>query len=172
MILDINLTLDSNRALTVTAASTNVIDIAGVGVGVAPPNKFGTAATFGEDIGGSGPGAGGSNPQVIAQVGTAFTAGGSATMRVQLQCAVDTVNTYQPGTWDTIAQTDDVAVALLTAGAKVCNFSIPNRYLGQGQPRYYRLNYVITTGPMLSGTIGYAGILTGVDDIEIYPAAY
>lgn len=170
MILDINLTLDSARALTVTAVSNGVIDLAGVGVGVAPPNKFG-GTLFGEDIGGGGPSSA-SPPQLIVKVGTAFTAGGSATLQVQLQASIDTAVTYQPAAWDTIIETDTVAVALLTAGAQVANFTIPNRYLGQGQPRYYRLNYIIATGPMTGGTIGYAGIATGIDDIEIYPGNY
>ena len=170
MILDANLVLDSARALTVTAVSTGVIDLAGVGVGNAPPNIIGTATIFGEDIGGGGPGV--SAPQLLVKVGTAFTAGGAATLQVQLQCSVDTAVTYQPAAWDTIAQTDTYAVALLTAGQVLAPFTIPTRYPGQGFPRYYRLNYVIATGPMLTGTIGFAGIATGTDDIETYPANY
>lgn len=169
MILDINMALSVNQALTVTAVSTGTIDLAGVGVGVPVPNRFGTAASFGEDI---GIGDGVSPPQLLVQVGTAFTAGGAATLRIQLQAAVDTNNTGTPGTWDIIDQTDDIAVALLVAGAKPAIFTIPPRYLGQGFPRFYRTNYVIATGPMLSGTIGYAGFLTGIDNFPAYPAAY
>ena len=169
MILDINLTLSQNQAVTVTAPSTGVIDLAGVGVGVPVPNRFGTATNFGEDI---GIGDGVSPPQLLVQVGTAFTAGGAATMRFQLEAAVDTNNTGTPGTWDIIDQTDDVPVALLTAGARPAIFTIPQRYLGQGFPRFYRVNYVISTGPMTAGTIGYAGFLTGVDNAPAYPAAF
>lgn len=170
MILDVNALLDSNRALTVTAVSSGVYDTAGLGVGNAVNNIFGTVAGFGNDIGGGGPNA--SAPQLLVQVGTAFTAGGSATMQVQLQAAVDASNTGTPGTWLTIDQTDTIAVALLTAGAQVANFTVPRRYLGQNFPRFYRVNYVIATGPMTAGTIAFAGFLTGIDDNPLYPANY
>ena len=171
MILDINTVLSSAQAVTVTAPSQNVIDLAGVGVGQPDPNRFGSATIFGEDI---GIGDGVSPPQILCQVGTAFTAGGAATMTVQLQEAADTgANTGTPGTWNTIAQTDAIAVATLVAGLKLAEFTIPPRYPGQTTfPRFYRLNYVVATGPMLTGTIGFAGIITGRDDAPNYPAAY
>lgn len=171
MILDVNTVLDSNRALTVTATSSGVYDTAGLGVGNPVANIFGNVASFGNDIGSGGPN-NASPPQLLALVGTAFTAGGAATMRVQLQAAVDTNNTGTPGTWQTIDQTDDYAVALLVAGAQVANFTVPRRYLGQNFPRFYRLNYVIGTGPMTAGTIAYAGLLTGIDDNPIYPGNF
>lgn len=171
MILDVNTLLDSNRALTVTAASTGVYDTAGLGVGNAVTNIFGTVAGFGNDIGTGGPSSA-SPPQLLVQVGTAFTAGGAATMQVQLQAAVDASNTGTPGSWLTIDQTDTIAVTLLTAGAQVANFTVPRRYLGQNFPRFYRVNYVIATGPMLTGTIAYAGLLTGIDDNPIYPGNF
>lgn len=170
MILDANATLDSNRALTVTTPSVGVYDTAGLGVGNPVNNIFGTVAGFGNDIGGGGPNA--SAPQLAAIVGTAFTAGGSATLQVQLQAATDANNTGTPGTWQTIMQTDTYAVALLVAGAQVANFTVPKRYLGANFPRFYRLNYVIATGPMTAGTIAYAGLLTGIDDNPIYPANF
>lgn len=170
MLLDVNLLLDSNRALTVTAVSSGVYDTAGLGVGNPVANIFGNVTNFGNDIGGGGPEVGA--PQLLVQVGTAFTAGGAATMRVQLQAAVDTSNSGTPGTWLTIDQTDDVAVALLVAGAQIANFTVPRRYLGQNFPRFYRLNYIIATGPMTAGTISFAGFLTGIDDNPIYPGNF
>lgn len=76
-ILDLQLVLSSAQAVTVTAPSTGTIDLAGVGIGNAPPNAFGTASVFGEDI---GIGDGVSPPQIAVYAGTAFTAGGAATM--------------------------------------------------------------------------------------------
>lgn len=172
MILDINSVLSSAQAVTVTAVSDRVYDTAGVGVGVAAPNAFGSQNTsFGEDLGGGGPGI--SSPQMAAIVSTTFTAGGAATLKVQLQAAVDTSNTGTPGTWDTIAQTDDVPVASLTAGSVVASFAVPVRYLGQAFPRFYRLNYVVSTGPMTAGALN-SYLLTGVDDAlrQIYPSAF
>ena len=96
----------------------------------------------------------------------------SASLTIQLQAAVDTTNTGTPGTWSTIVQTDAIPVASLVAGAIPASFTIPKRYLGQNFPRFYRLNYVIATGPMTAGTIKYAGLLTGVDDNPSYPSAF
>lgn len=171
MILDAELLLSNAQAITVTAPSTNVIDVAGLGVGVPVTNlRYGVQdASFGEDIGGGGPLA--SAPQIYARVGNAFTAGGAGTLQVQLQAAVDTNNTGTPGTWDTLIETDAYVVALLTAGQKIGDFTIPRRYPGQGFPRFYRLNYVVSTGPMLTGTVN-ASISTGIDEAALYPSAF
>ena len=175
MILDASSILSQNQAITATATSTYVYDTAGLGVGNAVSNIFGNAtvgsnASFGEDIGGGGPLV--SPPQLVAIVGTTFTAGGSATMQVQLQAAVDTNNTGTPSTWNTIIETDTLAVALLTSGRFIARFTVPERYPGQGFPRFYRLNYVVATGPMTAGTIAFAGLVTGIDGAPTYPANY
>lgn len=171
MILDLNLVLDSNRALTVTATSNGVYDTAGVGVGVPAPNIFGTDTIFGNDIGGGGPNA--SAPQLVVIVGTAFAAGGAGTLQVQLQAAPDTgANTGTPGTYQTIAQTDAFGLATLTAAQVLARFTVPSRYPGSDFPRFYRLNYVIGTGPMTAGTISFAGLATGIDDAPMYSANY
>lgn len=174
-ILDINSVLDSNRALTVTATSTGVYDVAGLGVNVPSVNITGianaAAAPMGEDLGGGGPGAAGSPPQLGVFVNTNFAAGGSATMRVQLQCAVD-AGSGVPGTWDTIDQTDDLPVAqLTTSNNALVSFTVPKRYPGQAFPRFYRLNYVISTGPMTAGALS-AYLMTGIDDNPLYPANF
>lgn len=174
MILDLNLLLSSNQAVTVTAPSTNVYDVAGLGVGIPVANITGivnkAAATFGEDIGGGGPLAEG--PQLGVIVGaTAFTAAGAATMRVQLQAAVDN-GAGAVGTWQTIMQTDALPVAQLLAGVTIASFTVPKRYPGAGFPRFYRVNYVVGAGPMTAGVIGFAGLLTGIDDNPLYPANY
>lgn len=174
MILDINSLLSSNQAVTVTAPSTGVYDVAGLGVGVPSVNitglANGAAAAQGNDIGTGGPSSA-SPPQLGVIVGTAFAAAGAATMQIQLQAAVDSGNGV-PGAWDTIIETDAIAVALLTAGAIPAKFTVPERYLGQGFPRFYRVNYAIATGPMTAGTIAYAGLLTGIDSNPLYPANY
>ena len=169
MILDINTLLSSSQLITVTAPSANVIDLAGLGVGNPVTNKFGTGTSFGEDI---GIGDGVSPPNLLCIVGTAFAAAGAGTLQVQLQAAVDVNNTGLPVTWDILAQTDPMALAVLTAGRLIAEFTIPPRYPGQGFPRFYRLNYVVATGPMTAGSIAFAGIITGRDDAPQYPAAY
>lgn len=173
MILDVTSLLSNNQAITVTAPSSGVYDTAGVGVGVVAPNISGivggAAAVFGNDIGGGGPHA--EAPQLMVIVGTAFTAGGAATLQVQLQAAVDN-GSGGAGTWDTIMETDTLALAVLTAGQMVASFTVPRRYPGQGFPRFYRVNYVVATGPMTAGTISTSALLTGIDDNPIYPANY
>jgi hypothetical protein len=172
-ILDVASLLSNNQAITVTAPSTAVYDTAGLGVGQPVLNIFGNATTdssFGQDMGDGGPLV--SGPQVAAYVGTAFAAGGAATLQVQLQAAVDTNNSGTPGTWQTILETDAYALATLTAGQKIADFTVPKRYPGQNFPRFYRLNYVVATGPMTAGTIAWAGLLTGTDENPLYPAAY
>lgn len=172
MILDITLTLSANQAITATATSTGVYDTAGLGVGQPVGNIFGIAddSSFGNDLGGGGPEV--SGPQLVAFVGTAFAAGGAGTLTVQLQAATDTTNTGTPGTWLTILSTAAYALADLTANAKIADFTVPRRYPGKDFPRFYRLNYVVATGPMTAGTISYAGLLTGIDNTALYPANY
>lgn len=174
MILDVNSTLSINQTLTVTAPSTSVYDTAGLGVGVAVTNIFGklggAATVFGDDMGAGGPSSA-SPPQFVAYVGTAFTAGGAGTLQVELQSAVDN-GSGGAGTWETILQTDTYALATLVAGAKVADFTVPPQYPGVALPRFYRLNYVVATGPMTAGTISYAGLLTGIDNLTITPGNF
>lgn len=174
MILDAASTFSSTQAVTVTAPSTFVFDVAGVGAGNPDPNIFGTAAItiFGSDLGSGGPLV--SPPQLVVYVNTAFTAGGAGTLRVQLQAAPDTAtNTGTPGTYKTLLQTDDFALATLVAGQQIANFTIPKRYPGSDPsfPRFYRLNYVVTTGPMTAGAVS-AYLSTGNDDNPIFPANF
>jgi hypothetical protein len=172
MILDVSSILSAAQAVTVTAPSTGVYDTAGLGVGQPVTNIFGLATTdssFGEDLGGGGPHAEG--PQLAVIVSTAFTAGGAATLKVQLQAAPDTTNTGTPGTWQTIQQSDDFALATLALGQMLTKWTVPGRYPGSNFPRFYRLNYVVSTGPMTAGALN-AYLLTGIDDNPLYPANY
>lgn len=174
MLLDSQLVLSNNQSLAIAAPgapSQNVIDFMGVGVGNAPPNYFGVQnAVFGQDI---GIGDGESPPNIVCIVGTAFAGGTS--LQVQLQESVDSGATgspaYSPNAWKTIAETDALTTAQLTAGQKIAEFTIPPRAPGQAFPRFFQLNYVIV-GTMTAGTIAFAGIATGRDDAPTYPAAY
>jgi hypothetical protein len=177
MILDSTSILSQNQAITATAPSTGVYDTAGLGVGQPVTNIIGlpTASSggisFGQDIGDAGPGAGGSTPQLMALITTAFASGGATTLQTQLQAATDTNNTGTPGTWDTIIETDAFAKALLLAGKFAARFDAPGRYLGQQFPRFYRLNFVVASGPFTAGAITSA-LLTGIDANPLYPANF
>lgn len=169
MYIDAGSVLSSTQAITATAVSTGTYDTAGLGVGQPVTNRFGTATNFGEDLGGGGPAA--SAPQLGVWVTTAFTAGGAGTLQIQLQAAVDVNNTGLPVTWQTIDQTDAFALASLVVSSPqrpLVSFTVPDRYPGQNFPRFYRLNYVVGTGPMTAGALN-AMLLTGIDDVPFYP---
>ena len=169
MFLDNQLTLSAAQAITASAASTNIIELAGVGSGNAPNMRFGIqSSVFGEDI---GIGDGDSPPSILCIVGTAFTAGGAATLQVALQTAPDN-GSNAPGTWSTAVQTDVLALSQLTAGQKIAEFTVPPRDPNAALPRFLRLYFTVGTGPMTGGTISYAGTITGRDDFVAYGAAY
>ena len=171
MYLDAQSILSNAQAITATAPSTGTYDTAGVGVGQPVTNRIGTATVFGEDVGGGGPLT--SAPQLGVWVTTAFTAGGAGTLQVQLQAAIDN-GSNQPGTWDTIVESDAFALANLIVSAvnrPLVSYTVPDRYPGQGFPRFYRLNFVVATGPMTAGAVS-AALLTGIDDVPFYSPAF
>ena len=177
MIMDAQLILSQNQAITVTAPSTGTYDAAGVGVGVAPPNWFGISDTvFGQD---SGIGHGAARPTIVCMVTTAFAAAGAGTLQVQLQASVDSGTPgYTPSSWVTLVETDTLSLAQLTGlmvgnvqTFKIAEFDIPPRAPNQNLPRFYRLNYVVATGPMTAGALS-SYINLGRDDTPTYPASY
>lgn len=172
-ILDSQLVLSNAQSLAIAGpgVASGVLDLAGVGVGNAPPNAFGTATLFGQDI---GIGDGVSPPNLLCLVGTAFVTATGATLNVQLQESIDSgTPNYQPAAWQTIAETGALTAAQLTAGRQIAELTIPPRAPGQAFPRFLRLNYAIPAGTSFTaGTIAFAGIATGRDDSPIYPAAY
>ena len=124
MILDKNLLVSNNQAITSSAASTDVIDI-----GVA------------RDIGIGDP------LELIAVITASLDAVGSATLVTALEGSVDNSN------WTVMAQTRAIGKADLLAGRELCRFKLPATGAGQAHPRYYRLNYTVATGPMTAGTV-------------------
>ena len=172
MILDATLTLSSGQVITVTAPSAGIIDLAGVGAGNAPPDIFGVQnPLWGQDI---GIGDGVSPPVLDVIVGTAFS-GNNGTLQVSLQYALDAgTPTYQPGTWRDVLMTPAIAIAQLTAGTKIAEMTMPPRppIFGGGFPRFIRLNFVVGSGPFTAGTIAFAGVNTGRDDVPFYGSGF
>ena len=174
MLLDAQLVLDNGSSLAIAAGSqpsAAVIDWAGVGVGVAPPNYFGIqSSVFGMDV---GPGDGVSPPKVVVIVGTAFV-GVNGTLQIAMQESIDSGTPgYTPSAWTTIAQTEAIPVASLTAGAQAMSMAIPQRPPGLGLPRFFRLNYTVAVTTFTAGTVS-AFVQTGADAVTntIYPANY
>ena len=121
MILDKLLMFSEAQAVTATAASTDVIDLAPVDgtrrdVGVGYPLEF------------------------WALVNTTATAAGAATVNVQLQTSPDN------STWTTIYDSGALALAALKAGKRVVSVKAP-----AGVQRYLRVNYSVATGPLTAG---------------------
>jgi len=177
MFLDSLVQLSTAQAVTATAASTNIYDVTGAGSGNAPNMTGGMTASgatlIGFDI---GAGDGIAIPELFWNVNTTFTAGGAATMTIQLQAAPDN-GSNAPGTYVTIVQTGAIPVANLTAGTSG-QFQIPeispDMGFGEAMPRFYRVNYLIATGPMTAGTITTNIVLnpSQATKIQNYPSNY
>lgn len=136
MYQDTNLQVSAAQAVTVTALSTNVIDL-------------GAAI---RDIGK------GERLQFDIRVGQAVTAAGAATVTFQILVA-DTPNMIT--NVQIISQTDAIPKASLVAGATIpITIDRADPYLGR---RYMSLNYVVATGPLTAGTFT-AGIVKDIQD--------
>lgn len=135
-----------------------VIDLMGVGVGIAPPNIFGSG--YPSTLWGTDFGIGGKKVQLEVAVGTAFTTATACTLNVQLQGAPDTATTYQPGTWQTFVETGPITAAQLTANATIARFDWPPAFPvteAGSRPRYVRLNFgILAAADFTAGTIAFA----------------
>lgn len=150
----------------VSIPSTQIIDLLGLGVGVAPSERIiglPASGVFGEDSG-----IGGVKPQVQVNTGAGFTANvGAPTLNVQFQGAADTgaAGNYQPGAWQTLVETGPLTVAQLVALSKLARFDFPPAYPESFRPRYLRLLFAIAAGTSFgAGTIGSAFVTMVRDD--------
>lgn len=105
---------------------------------------------------------------LLCEVVTAFTSGGSATLKVQYQTAPD--SSGSPGAWSTIAQSDDIAVASLVQGYKFLQGLQPSGQSGS-PPRFVRMNYVVGTAVMTAGNIT-AALTPSLQHQPVYPSGY
>ena len=138
MILSAQQLFSDDQAITASADSTNVIDL---GVAGTP---YGAAAALNQDIGKGNP------ISFLAQVTTAMTAAGSATLVINISTGATTAL----GT--TIASVGPIAVADLVAGYQAAIQVLPNKIT----ERFLGVEYVVATGPMTAGNIT-AGITMG-----------
>lgn len=142
------------------AVPSQVIDLLGVGVGVAPPSIIGTRTVFGED-----PGIGGFRPEINAVIGTAVV--GSTSINGALQYAVDSGagGGYLPGTWITIAETGAIAIANLTANTVFMRFPFLPAFPAGTVPRFIRLLFT-PVGTTTAGTVAFALVTLVRDDLS------
>ncbi len=117
--------------ITTTRVSTNTLDM-----------------LIGRELGASEP------LGLFVDVLTTFTAGGAATLRIDFEVSADNTTFYS------ILESPLIPVADLIAGVSIFRYAWPsNQALNEttGVPkfpgRYYRLNYTVATGPMLTGAV-------------------
>ena len=115
------LPIGSNLSLVAApgiATPSNVYDILGLGVGVAPTERIiGNTTVFDDD-----PGIGAIKPQVQVNLLSSVTptAGtGTPTLNIAYQGAPENATTHQPGTWQTFVETGPLTVAQLVAAASL-----------------------------------------------------
>lgn len=149
------------------SVASNVIDLLGLGVGVAPQSIIGTRTVFGADLGIDD-----QKAQILCTIGAAFLTSDSATLNVQFQAAIDlgAGGGYQPGTWTTFVETGPLAAANLTAGATIARFDYPPAFPRNLSPRFIRLNFATAASTQFTqGTIAFA-MPTIIRDDYIAPA--
>lgn len=149
----------------VDVPSTNIIDLLGLGVGVAPSDRiWGNTTVFGQA---DAMGVGGMRPELIVNVGTAFVTANSATLNAALQAAVDTGagGGYLPGTWQTIAETGELTAAQLVAAATIMRMPWLPPFPENLRPRYLRLLFQVPAATnFTAGTIANALVTPCRDD--------
>ena len=165
MILDSQLSfvpIGGNLAVTSAAVpSTNVIDLLGAGVGVAPPSIFGTPTVFGAP---DAMGVGGARPELNVTTGSVAWAGGTS-LNVALQGAIDTGSAggYLPGAWNTFAETGAILTANLTASLVIARFPWLPPFPANLRPRFLRLLFT-PVSTFTAGTIASAVVTLVRDD--------
>lgn len=125
----------SGQVVTVTAASTDVLDLG--------PLTHGNTR---RDIGAGEP------LYLVVAILAAAAAAGAATTNIQLQTSDDNA------AWVTLFDSGALALADLAAGKRPVQVAVP-----RGVRRYLRVNYVIGTGPLTAGTF-WSGLVKDAQD--------
>lgn len=154
MILDGLLQFSNAQAITVTATSTNQIDL-GITSGI-PTSASGGGA---RDIGiGDKPAL-----KLLVQVVTAFTAAGAGTLTVALQGAIDN-GSGAAAAFSTWWSSPAYALATLNAGSRLFDMDMPRPPDGIAIPRFLQMNYTVATGPFTAGALS-SFIVLDRDDV-------
>jgi hypothetical protein len=147
MILDLQTKFSDAQAVTVTAISTNVLDL----------RNAATPALVDEGM--SGP-----ETWLVIHVPTAFTAGGAATMTITLESD----STANLATAPVVHFTSPaIPVASLVAGYNAIRVQLPSA----DYKRYLGIRYTIATGPMTAGAIN-AFLTPDLQRNVIYPVGF
>lgn len=159
-------------ALGAAIPSVNIIDLLGVGVGIAPPNIIGNASVFGTDVGVGG------DKQVIQvnlNAALAIASASGATLNIALQAAPDTgaAGGFVPGAWQTIGETGAMTLAQLQAAAvgalaQPIRLEWPPNFPANLNPRFVRLLFQVPAATQFdAGQIAAAFITRTRDDYSV-----
>lgn len=146
MYLDHENLFSDAQAVTVTAASSNIIDLGPI-----------FSANAARDIG-----RGSKVTRIYAILDATFTAGGAGTLDITLQG--DDNSAF--GSPRTLFDTGVLALAALFQGAVVLDVAMPT-----GVEKFLRLMYTVATGPMTAGAIT-AGLVLDSQSDPPYAANY
>ena len=149
-----------------------VIDLLGLGVGVAPTERIiGTPTTFGQA---DAMGVGGLRPELNVTIGTSLVAVNGALLNVALQAAADqgAAGGYQPSTWNTLGESGAISAANAVANTVVARLPWLPPFPANLRPRYLSLLFsplpaVATPGTAANfsaGTIASALVVPCRDD--------
>ena len=148
-------------AAGVDIPSTNVIDLLGLGVGVAPTSIYGNTSVFGQA---DAMGVGGMRPELNVTIGTALVTGDSATLNAALQAAADD-GTNNPGTWQTLAETGELTAAQCVANTVIMRLPWLPPFPANLRPRFLRLLFQVPAATAFTaGTIASALVVPVRDD--------
>ena len=141
----------------------NVLDLLGVGQGLAPTNIIGNVTTFGAP---DAMGVGGARPELNISIGTSFVTASAATLEIALQAAPDLgTPTYLPGTWQDLATSGPLTAAQLTANTVVFRIPWLPPFPANLRPRFLRLLGIIPAATdFTAGTIASALVTFVRDD--------
>lgn len=125
-----------------TYYSNNVIDLGGPGIPVLAANQGARDLGVWTKL------------KMLAQVITAFTSGGAATLTVTLQGAADNGSGAATTYYDWWASPAYALATLAVAGARLFDMDLPRPPAGISIPRFLRLKYVIGGATTTAGTVG------------------
>lgn len=147
----------------VTVQIGQVVDLMGVGVGVAPPNIIGNRSVYGVD-----PGIG-FKPVVEIDILAGLATGTAMAPEFAIQYAPDTgaAGGYNPGTWENASTTGAKAVTVYPAGTQI-RMDLPPAPpdMQDPPPRYIRAVLLGVAAVNLTvGTVAFAGITMSRTDL-------
>lgn len=152
----------------------NVIDLLGLGVGVAPTNDIiGNATVFGQP---AGMGLG-RRAELFCAIGTALATANAGTLNTQFQAAADpgAAGNYTPAAaaWQTVLETGYLTAAQLAAGAIFARFPWVPPFPANLKPRFLRLMFQPLAATNFSaGTVAFAtSVLDRNDSFNKYAVA-